>query len=148
MRSVSSSARSKRIGGGERTLEALEAEGRALRAHHWALQAEAGLAYVPVGDFAWYDHILEWTTLLGAVPARFGQPDGESVGLDTLFSHGAGQGAHRQAGARLRNDQIGSTLTTTTSSPNSRQASPTASHAAICSTMCVRRRQLATAPSR
>ncbi|MYN11965.1 5-methyltetrahydropteroyltriglutamate--homocysteine S-methyltransferase [Pusillimonas sp. TS35] len=76
---------------GERTLEALEAEGRALRAHHWALQAEAGLAYVPVGDFAWYDHILEWTTLLGAVPARFGQPDGESVGLDTLFRMGRGR---------------------------------------------------------
>ncbi|TEA77293.1 5-methyltetrahydropteroyltriglutamate--homocysteine S-methyltransferase [Allopusillimonas ginsengisoli] len=69
----------------------LEATGRALRLRHWQTQADAGLAYVPVGDFAWYDHILEWTALLGAVPARFGQPSGEEVGLDTLFRMGRGR---------------------------------------------------------
>src|SRR5690606_37812104 len=59
--------------------------GRELRARHWGLQAQAGLNTVPVGDFAWYDQILEWTTTLGAVPARFGQIEQEPVSLDTLF---------------------------------------------------------------
>ena len=76
---------------GRQTAEALEAIGRELRARHWQLQAGAGLKFVPVGDFAWYDQILEWTTLLGAVPARFGQKDGEPVSLDTLFRMGRGR---------------------------------------------------------
>ena len=36
----------------------LEHVGKSLRERHWALQAEAGLDLVPVGDFAWYDQIL------------------------------------------------------------------------------------------
>ncbi|AEC19889.1 5-methyltetrahydropteroyltriglutamate-- homocysteine methyltransferase [Pusillimonas sp. T7-7] len=76
---------------GKQTLPELEATGRELRARHWRLQAKSGLQFVPVGDFAWYDHILEWTTLLGAVPARFGQPSDEDVGLDTLFRMARGR---------------------------------------------------------
>lgn len=70
---------------------ALLATGRELRARHWNVQAQAGLQWVPVGDFAWYDHILEWTTLLGAVPARFGQVDDVPVELDTLFRMARGR---------------------------------------------------------
>lgn len=69
----------------------LLAVGRELRARHWRQQADSGLAFVPVGDFAWYDHILEWTALLGAVPPRFGQPAGEPVSLDTLFRMARGR---------------------------------------------------------
>jgi len=76
---------------GKQDAQALQETGRALRAEHWRLQASNGLKFVPVGDFAWYDHILEWTTLLGAVPARFGQPAGEPVSLDTLFRMGRGR---------------------------------------------------------
>ncbi|MFT0534013.1 5-methyltetrahydropteroyltriglutamate--homocysteine S-methyltransferase [Castellaniella hirudinis] len=65
--------------------------GRELRARHWAAQAQAGLQWVPVGDFAWYDQILEWTTLLGAVPARFGQAEDAPVELDTLFRMARGR---------------------------------------------------------
>ncbi len=46
--------------------------GKMLRAQHWQAQQEAGLTYIPVGDFAWYDHMLNMTALLGAAPARFG----------------------------------------------------------------------------
>ena len=70
-----------------------------MRARHWQLQAANGLAFVPVGDFAWYDQILEWTTLLGAVPARFGQKDNESVSLDTLFRMGRGAPSGKPAAA-------------------------------------------------
>ncbi|GAB3102527.1 5-methyltetrahydropteroyltriglutamate--homocysteine S-methyltransferase [Bordetella tumbae] len=65
--------------------------GRELRAAHWQRQASTGVQFVPVGDFAWYDHVLEWTTLLGAVPARFGQADDQPVTLDTLFRMGRGR---------------------------------------------------------
>jgi len=76
---------------GSQTLEQLEQTGRELRARHWQQQADSGLDWVPVGDFAWYDHILEWTTLLGAVPARFAQAESEAVSLDTLFRMGRGR---------------------------------------------------------
>ncbi|CAP42399.1 5-methyltetrahydropteroyltriglutamate--homocysteine S-methyltransferase [Bordetella petrii] len=76
---------------GKKTAADLEETGRELRAAHWQRQAASGLQWVPVGDFAWYDHILEWTTLLGAVPARFGQPEGQPVSLDTLFRMGRGR---------------------------------------------------------
>lgn len=46
--------------------------GKALRARHWAVQRDAGIDLIPVGDFAWYDQMLNMTALLGATPARFG----------------------------------------------------------------------------
>ncbi|MCH8543026.1 MAG: 5-methyltetrahydropteroyltriglutamate--homocysteine S-methyltransferase [Alcanivorax sp.] len=75
------------------TLQASELAhvGRELRARHWAVQAAAGLDSVPVGDFAWYDQILEWTTLLGAVPPRFAQAEDQPVSLDTLFRMARGR---------------------------------------------------------
>ena len=76
---------------GRQTAQQLEQVGKALRTDHWQRQAQAGMTFVPVGDFAWYDHILEWSTLLGAVPARFAQKDTEPVGLDTLFRMGRGR---------------------------------------------------------
>ncbi|MEO6985255.1 MAG: 5-methyltetrahydropteroyltriglutamate--homocysteine S-methyltransferase [Paralcaligenes sp.] len=76
---------------GKQDAEALRQVGRDLRSRHWAVQADAGVAFVPVGDFAWYDQILEWTTLLGAVPARFAQPADQPVSLDTLFRMARGR---------------------------------------------------------
>jgi 5-methyltetrahydropteroyltriglutamate--homocysteine methyltransferase len=62
----------------------LQAVGRTLRERHWRLQSLAGIDLVPVGDFAWYDQVLNMTVLLGAVPERFGW-DGETPGLDLYF---------------------------------------------------------------
>ncbi|TCT04076.1 5-methyltetrahydropteroyltriglutamate--homocysteine S-methyltransferase [Paralcaligenes ureilyticus] len=76
---------------GKQNAEELQQVGRDLRTRHWAVQADAGVAFVPVGDFAWYDQILEWTTLLGAVPARFAQPADRPVSLDTLFRMARGR---------------------------------------------------------
>lgn len=56
---------------GEIGSEELEAVGRELRVRHWALQREAGLAFVTVGDFAYYDHLANHIQLLGCEPARF-----------------------------------------------------------------------------
>jgi len=66
----------------------LKSVGAQLRQNHWQTQADAGLSFVTAGDFAWYDHVLTTTLLLGHVPKRHrdGFPD-----LDTLFKVGRGQ---------------------------------------------------------
>jgi 5-methyltetrahydropteroyltriglutamate--homocysteine methyltransferase len=43
-----------------------------LRARHWGLQRAARLDFVAIGDFAYYDQMLNLTALLGALPERFG----------------------------------------------------------------------------
>ncbi len=56
---------------GELPATELEAVGRTLRARHWAEQRDAGLDFVTVGDFAFYDHVANHIQLLGCEPARF-----------------------------------------------------------------------------
>ncbi|MGK5041625.1 5-methyltetrahydropteroyltriglutamate--homocysteine S-methyltransferase [Janthinobacterium sp. GB1R12] len=56
---------------GEMSEAALEATAQQLRARHWAVQRDAGLTYVTVGDFAFYDHVASHIQLLGCEPARF-----------------------------------------------------------------------------
>ncbi|MGF6757244.1 5-methyltetrahydropteroyltriglutamate--homocysteine S-methyltransferase [Paraburkholderia sp. GAS42] len=51
---------------------ALTETGRGLRADHWRTQSDAGLTYVTVGDFAWYDHVLTTLAHVGGLPQRFG----------------------------------------------------------------------------
>jgi 5-methyltetrahydropteroyltriglutamate--homocysteine methyltransferase len=46
--------------------------GRAVRARTWAIERAAGLDFVTVGDFAWYDHVLQTIAHLGCLPERFG----------------------------------------------------------------------------
>jgi len=75
---------------GELDLGALEAAGRELRRRHWNEQREAGLDLVPVGDFSFYDHVLDTTAMLGAVPPRFGW-QGEAVDVDTVFRMARGR---------------------------------------------------------
>ncbi|MGF1684346.1 5-methyltetrahydropteroyltriglutamate--homocysteine S-methyltransferase [Photobacterium minamisatsumaniensis] len=67
---------------GEISQSELKEVGSLLRHRHWGDQSGAGLEYVSVGDFAWYDHVLGTSLLLGHVPKRHrtGFPD-----LDTLF---------------------------------------------------------------
>ena len=75
---------------GNSTQEELLAVGRELRARHWQQQQQVGVDLVPVGDFAWYDHVLTTSLLLGNVPARHQNADG-SIDLDTLFRLGRGR---------------------------------------------------------
>ena len=53
---------------GNATREELLAVGRELRARHWDQQKQAGIDLLPVGDFAWYDHVL--TTACGLATCR------------------------------------------------------------------------------
>ena len=49
----------------------LRSVAEALRARHWELQRSSKLDFVAVGDFAYYDQMLNLTALLGALPERF-----------------------------------------------------------------------------
>lgn len=42
-----------------------------LKRRHWDIQAEAGMDLLPVGDASLYDHMLDTTVMLGALPRRF-----------------------------------------------------------------------------
>ncbi|CNL38479.1 5-methyltetrahydropteroyltriglutamate--homocysteine S-methyltransferase [Yersinia kristensenii] len=75
---------------GHSTQEELLNVGRELRARHWQQQQQAGVDLVPVGDFAWYDHVLTTSLLLGNIPERHQNADG-SIDLDTLFRIGRGR---------------------------------------------------------
>jgi 5-methyltetrahydropteroyltriglutamate--homocysteine methyltransferase len=46
----------------------LEADAKQIRSLNW--QAQAGLNFIPVGDFSLYDHVLDTSFLLGNIPQR------------------------------------------------------------------------------
>lgn len=71
--------------------EGLRQVGRELRQRHWALQKSAGLDYVTVGDFAYYDHLHNLTALLSAAPKRFGIRS--NVNLSDYFAMARGTAA-------------------------------------------------------
>ncbi|WP_395298188.1 5-methyltetrahydropteroyltriglutamate--homocysteine S-methyltransferase [Kitasatospora hibisci] len=52
------------------TAGALLATASDLRRENWAQLAEAGVEEVPTGDFSLYDHMLDATLAVGAIPAR------------------------------------------------------------------------------
>jgi 5-methyltetrahydropteroyltriglutamate--homocysteine methyltransferase len=72
--------------------QALKTVGRNLREQHWALQRDAGIELLPVGDFAWYDQVLGHSLAFGVIPERFAPTLGEHglPTLDTLFAMARG----------------------------------------------------------
>nr|WP_298968979.1 5-methyltetrahydropteroyltriglutamate--homocysteine S-methyltransferase [uncultured Halomonas sp.] len=79
---------------GDLTRNELESTGRELRLRHWQAQQEAGLDFVSVGDFAFYDQVLNVSVTLGAVPARFNaqhEVAGGDIDLDTSFRMARGR---------------------------------------------------------
>ncbi|KYC29432.1 5-methyltetrahydropteroyltriglutamate--homocysteine methyltransferase [Sterolibacterium denitrificans] len=81
---------------GEIDAAELEAVGRQLRPRHWQAQRDAGLDFVSVGDFAYYDHVANHIQLLGCEPARFGF-SGDEPALARYFT--LARGVAREAGA-------------------------------------------------
>ena len=55
-----------------------------LREKNWKHQAAANADYVAVGDFTFYDHILDLQVASGAIPARFGF-DSQNLSLEQFF---------------------------------------------------------------
>ncbi|MEW1816883.1 5-methyltetrahydropteroyltriglutamate--homocysteine S-methyltransferase [Streptomyces diastaticus] len=55
---------------GRVTAGALQETAAGLRRANWAQLAGAGIDEVPTGDFSYYDHVLDTSVMVGAVPAR------------------------------------------------------------------------------
>jgi len=84
----------------------LEGVGSQLRQQHWSVQAS--LDWAPVGDFSFYDQVLDMSFMLGNVPARALRPAGNSAArsadpsaelsanrsLDQYFRLARGRSAH------------------------------------------------------
>ncbi len=74
---------------GETTRDELKAKGAELRQRHWANQGKLDL--VPVGDFAFYDQVLDMSFTLGNLPARAADFHGDV--LDNCFRMARGRSA-------------------------------------------------------
>ncbi|MFG3143911.1 5-methyltetrahydropteroyltriglutamate--homocysteine S-methyltransferase [Streptomyces sp. NPDC048243] len=55
---------------GRVSADALRATAAELRSSTWRQLAEAGIGEVPTGDFSYYDHVLDTSVMVGAVPER------------------------------------------------------------------------------
>jgi len=75
---------------GDTSLDALKAQGAQLRQRHWENQDHLDL--VPVGDFSFYDQMLDMSFTLGHVPERARHFDGDV--LDNYFRVARGRSSH------------------------------------------------------
>jgi len=61
---------------------------KSIRLERWKNQQDAGLSTVAVGDFSMYDHVLDTSIMLGALPKRFRHLPSEAV--ETCFKMARG----------------------------------------------------------
>ena len=69
---------------GETKAAELQSVAGEIRLRHWTLQKQAGIDILPVGDFSLYDHMLDMSALLGAVPTRY-DFQADTVDQETYF---------------------------------------------------------------
>jgi 5-methyltetrahydropteroyltriglutamate--homocysteine methyltransferase len=74
---------------GEKSLVELKQLGAELRQHHW--ENQKGLDLIPVGDFAFYDQVLDMSFTLGNLPERVESFHGDT--LDNYFRVARGRSA-------------------------------------------------------
>ena len=74
-----------------RELEAdLQKTASDLRRRHWLGQKQAGIDLIPSNDFSFYDHVLDTSAMVGALPERFGW-NGSQIDLPTYFAMARGK---------------------------------------------------------
>jgi 5-methyltetrahydropteroyltriglutamate--homocysteine methyltransferase len=66
-----------------------------LRAANWERQHSLGVTVIPSNDFSLYDHVLDTSVMVGAIPESYGWRSGE-VPLDIYFA--MARGAHEAGG--------------------------------------------------
>lgn len=75
--------------GGRSSETELKETAASLRRETWLKQKNLGIDYIPSNDFSFYDHVLDTTVMLGAVPERYGFKGGK-VDLATYFAMARG----------------------------------------------------------
>ncbi|MDK6421874.1 5-methyltetrahydropteroyltriglutamate--homocysteine S-methyltransferase, partial [Aerococcus urinae] len=68
----------------EITVDELEATAQAIRKDQWLKQAQAGIDFIPVNDFSYYDNLLDAAFQLNIIPKRYQAL--ELPALDTYFA--------------------------------------------------------------
>ncbi|MFH8347478.1 5-methyltetrahydropteroyltriglutamate--homocysteine S-methyltransferase [Streptomyces sp. NPDC018045] len=74
---------------GRVSADALTETAKDLRRSNWQQLADAGIHEVPTGDFSYYDHVLDTSVMVGAVPERH-RPAVEADALDGYFAMARG----------------------------------------------------------
>ena len=74
---------------GKSTLAELQTAAAGLRVANWARQKTLGADILPSNDFSLYDHVLDTSALIGAVPARYNW-DSDTVDPDLYFAMARG----------------------------------------------------------
>lgn len=67
--------------------------GRQIRLHNWQLQQQAGIDLIPSNDFSLYDHVLDLSLTVGAIPARYQEilnANPQNNSLDVYFAMARG----------------------------------------------------------
>ncbi|WP_407185195.1 5-methyltetrahydropteroyltriglutamate--homocysteine S-methyltransferase [Bradyrhizobium centrosematis] len=67
----------------------LQEDASGLRAANWARQKSIGITIIPSNDFSLYDHVLDTSVMVGAIPEIYASK-GESVSLKTYFAMARG----------------------------------------------------------
>ncbi|WP_421934354.1 5-methyltetrahydropteroyltriglutamate--homocysteine S-methyltransferase [Phenylobacterium sp.] len=78
-----------RFWSGKSDAETLLAIAADLRAKTWARQRDLGVDHIPSNDFSFYDHVLDTSAMVGAVPNIYGWTGGP-VALDSYFAMARG----------------------------------------------------------
>src|SRR5262245_33276863 len=74
---------------GKSTANALLDAASGLRAASWARQHALGVTHIPGNDFSLYDHVLDTSVMVGAIPPVYGWQSG-GVPLDSYFAMARG----------------------------------------------------------
>ncbi|MBS0220786.1 MAG: 5-methyltetrahydropteroyltriglutamate--homocysteine S-methyltransferase [Proteobacteria bacterium] len=75
---------------GKISAAALLKDAAGLRAAAWARQKSTGVTHIPSNDFSLYDHVLDTSVMVGAIPSVYGWQGG-AVSLDTYFAMARGK---------------------------------------------------------
>ena len=67
----------------------LEKVAKDLRCSIWNQMSSAGISFIPSNTFSYYDHMLDTTALVGAVPPRYEWTGGE-IDFNTFFAMARG----------------------------------------------------------
>ncbi len=81
---------------GRLSREELEETGRELRLDAWRRMHDASIDLIPSNTFSFYDHVLDTTAMVGAVPARYGW---DPAGASDRGTGGASAGGNSGGGA-------------------------------------------------
>lgn len=77
---------------GQISLQQLLLTGKTIRRQNWQLQQQAGIDLLPCNDFSFYDHVLDTSLMVGAIPERYHalMEEKQLPDIDLLFAMARG----------------------------------------------------------